>query len=218
MRGLGEVVGVAGGLLVGAACAFAVPFRSGPPVPTGAQLPATAPRVVCTHRKTRVETSTDCEEMQTRLDWCNARLLAATRVRPTTAPPEAVGVDDPVEWDREMRHLLDVCGIPASPEATDCAEYPCVTALRAPDDAAMTKNLDACEAAGFTDDDMPALLPVPLTCGDGHVETLWLFAVADNPTLATLYARGGDSADITELALLGARRSEALAKQWSCRP
>lgn len=218
MRGLGELAGVTGGLLVGAACAFALPFRSGPPVPAGAQLPATAPRVVCTHRKARVETSTDCEEMQTRLDWCNARLLAATRARPTTAPPEAVGVDDPVEWDREMRHLLDVCGIPASPEATDCAEYPCVTALRAPDNGAMPTNIDTCAGAAFTDADLPALLPVPVTCGDGHVETLWLFAVADNSTLATLYARGGDSAGITELALLGARRSEALAKQWSCHP
>lgn len=212
--GLGGLIGA----LFGAAVAFAIPFRAGPAVPSPTTSPApTGSRVICTrHVSTAPRASDDCAEMQTRLDWCNGRLRAATRVRPTTAPPETVGVDDPADWDRRLRDVLATCHIPATVTTTDCTEYPCVSALRAPDDNQMNGLLDRCDAAHFTEKDLAALLPFPVVCPDGHTETLWMIALADNPTLDELYGDGEHGVDFDQLALLGARRAEALARGWTC--
>jgi hypothetical protein len=176
------------------------------------------PRVVCTRVADAAPeaASGDCSAISVRRDWCNARLTAATRPRPTTAPPEAVGVDDPVAWKQRLDTILAACHLDASVANTDCTEYPCVSALRVPSAEAAKPLEDGCGGAvKFAEGESPALVPTPVECGD-HVETLWMFAVLDQPTLDDLYPKAAGEFLPNELLLLGSRRAEALARGWVC--
>lgn len=213
------------GLLLGVAVGLGIPFRHATPVPAvvvGVPPPDRDARVVCTRRARTAEAlgSTDCDEMQTRLDWCNARVYAATRPRPTTAPPEAIGVDDPAEWDRRLHRLLAGCGFAGTVANTDCTEYPCVTALRFEgNEEEFFTGPEGCPAdQGVTEAESLHTVPVTVDCGDGRTDTLWMVGITDDAVLSTLYPKAKSGLFFSEeVLLLGARRSEALAKGWACR-
>lgn len=214
----------AAGLLLGVAVGLGIPFRhqiAVPAIVAAASPPDRVPRVVCTRRPRSAElvASADCDEMQTRLDWCNARVNAATRTRATTAPPEAIGIDDPADWDRRLRRLLAACGFAGSVRNTDCSEYPCVTAVRFDgDEAGFLNGDDECPARqGVTGAESLHIVPVTVACGDGRADTLWMVGIADEAVMTTLYPRASRGfLPAVEVVLLGARRAEALAAGWAC--
>lgn len=184
-----------------------------PPHPLPSAPPAPLKRAVCTRVSSTLE-APDCEDALVRRDFCAARLAAASRPRPTTAPPEAVGVDDPREWKAKLDAMLATCGSSAAVEQTDCAEYPCVSALGL--DAAAAEALGHCFDQQVEGKEWTALLPMPVDCGGGELRTMWMFAVVDQDTVDELYPKAAGQFIPEELVLLAARRSDALAAQWGC--
>lgn len=193
------------------------------PAPVRAVAPrrATPPRVVCRAASVADAPADEaCAAAQVRLDTCEARLLAASRARPTTAPSEAVGLDDASAWGAALPRMLADCGITASPVSTDCTEYPCVTGLRASEaDAARLESLGngECGSAGLAADEAPVTTPLRVTCPDGSEETVWMVSTLDPDTLKQLYPGEGFPFP-AEWLLLASRRTEALAHAWTCSP
>ena len=184
-----------------------------PARPPAATPPAPAKRAVCTRPSSTMK-APDCEDTLVRRDFCAARLAAASRPRPTTAPPEAVGVDDPAEWRAKLDAMLAACGSSATVQQTDCAEYPCVSALGL--DVAAAESLSHCFEQQVEGKEWTAFLPMPVDCGEGEVRTMWMFAVVDQDTVDALYPKAAGQFIPDELVLLAARRSDALAARWGC--
>ena len=168
------------------------------------------PRVVC---RNVAPAEPDCAAAQVRADWCTARLRAAERPRPTSAPPEAKGLDDPEDWAARAPALLRACGIDATIAATECSEYPCVSAFTP--GSVDPHTLDQCQAADLGGQEWIASLPVTVDC-DGTPRTMWMLAVVEKTTFEELYPRAAGKFLPDELTLLGARRAEAVAHAWGC--
>lgn len=196
------------GLILGALLAGLLPAPPAAPRPP-------ARRMVC-DRAPVLADAAGCDDLIARADWCEARLDAATRTRPSTAPPEARGIEDPAAWNRRLGEILAACDVPTQAVVTDCDEYPCVSALQGLTEAQITALNYTCGAQmGLPESAWPALLPMPVTCGD-HTETVWMFAVVDQTTIDLLYPETIGDFLPPELLLLAGRRSEALARRWRC--
>ncbi len=190
-----------------------------PPPPAETPHRSAPPRVVC-RAPAADEAATDeaCAAAQLRLDACEARLRASTRARPTTAPPEAAGVDDPAAWSAALPKMLADCGITVTPGAPDCTEYPCVSGVRASQaDATRLAALGngECGTAGLAKGEAPVTTPLRVTCPDGTEETVWMVSTLDPDTLKQLYPSASFPLPL-EWVLLASRRTEALAEAWTC--
>lgn len=213
------------GALVGAAAALAWPRpRAEVPLPTpDVAHPAAPPRVVCTDvnrpRPTRVE------ELPARLDWCEARLAAATAPRPTgrTDWPAAVPEgEQPGGWPEKLESALAGCGLGAHLVATDCEEYPCVTTLRGLPDAKDTKALkDAlltCPALAevFPARDRLEVARTPVRCPDGSVQSAIVLSQSTDEGVSALF--GTDEIDFAQYIIHAGRRAESALQLWDCAP
>ena len=212
------------GLALGASLGWIGPRPHASSTPAAVAAPRS--RVVCT-RQVNTPSEDDCPSVHTRLDWCDARLLAQTRPRPTTAPPAAIGADDEGAWNTQLTSVLVHCGIPGAASATECSEYPCVSALNAQgeDAATLTAKIESCmndlpdkSSLGLGPNGTVAAIPLPIDCGDGNYQTLLMVGELDEDALQALDPQGSYGLLGETLLTLGSRRAEALAKVYRCPP
>ena len=183
-------------------------------------------RLVCTNVATPVESTPDCGEAEARLQWCEGRLAAATRVKPTGRRewPAAPAEEQPDVWTERMDQLVRACGLPLSIEVSDCDEYPCVAATRVTDPALTAKDIrkavEACPQAKEILGDLNfEAVKTRVTCPDGSIEPATvLFAMgstgSDNPVMRELF--DGQEPDLADVIVFGGRRVESSLQTWQC--
>ena len=213
------------GVLVGAVAALAWPRPHAEVAPPPAAAPATpaAPRVVCTDVSRPRPTST--EEQSARLDWCEARLAAATAPRPTgrTDWPEGVPEGElPTGWPEKFANALQSCGFDLHVVSTDCEEYPCVTTLRGLPEAKDTKSLKdtllGCPAVAevFPKRDRMDVARTPVRCPDGSQQSAIVLSQNTDEGVTALF--GTDEIDFAQFVIHGGRRAESALQLWDCAP
>lgn len=178
-------------------------------------------RVVCTN--VTAPEPVEAQELGTRLEWCEARLSAATRVRPTGRkewPEDMAGAESPEDWPATAEALLARCQPDVKMEVVDCEEYPCVAALRGPegiDVEAMRKELKRCAQtdAALAEQDIE-LGSVTVRCPDGSTETALVFSLWDqeSPVLSSVF--GGREVTFADYIIHAGRRAESAVQLWSC--
>lgn len=213
------------GVVVGAAAALAWPrprAEVAPPPPAPVATPA-RPRVVCTDVSRPRPTAT--EELPARLDWCEARLAAATAPRPSgrTDWPAAVPEgEQPEGWPDRLAGALAGCGLDVQIVATDCEEYPCVTTLRGLPEATNTKALkDAlltCPAMAevFPKRDRLEVARTPVHCPDGSQQSAIVLSQSTDEGVTALF--GTDEIDFAQYIIHAGRRAESALQLWDCAP
>lgn len=183
-------------------------------------------RLVCTDVAQIAPSSTDCGEVDTRLKWCEGRLAAASREKPTgrrewpaTNPDEA-----PDRWTENLASLVQRCQLPADIVVTDCDEYPCVAGVR-PQDPTLSRKafVEMVETCPATTELFPGLnadaVNVPVHCPDGSTEPgLVMFIMGDtdakNPAVAALFP--GQEVQLADVIVYAGRRTEAAVQMWDC--
>jgi hypothetical protein len=126
----------------------------------------------------------DCAVPKLRADWCEGQLDECERSRESVRQqwPDDGTIEAPQAWANAVERALDECGIPGL-ELVECAEYPCVAALRpevdgGPDEEAFGKEqkrlMDAVrscaalrDAFGVTDDKALDVFANDTICPDG---------------------------------------------------
>lgn len=180
-------------------------------------------RLVCTN----VAAAPAPDELATRLQWCEGRLAAATRPRPTGRNdwPETLPEESPEAWTETLTTLVERCRLPVDVEVADCDEYPCVAAVRPREPGlgrkALVDRVRECpEAAAITGTlDFDAVNSSVRCPDDTREEALVLFLngpVDDrNPAFRTLFP--GGEAELADFIVFGGRRVESALQTWPCR-
>jgi hypothetical protein len=179
--------------------------------------------VVCTDIAGPRETEVDA--LNTRLNWCEARLRAITAPRPTgrRAWPEGIPeAEAPDAWAEQMDELVERCGIPGVPGVTDCEEYPCVTIMRPVGETingkALRDRINNCDSLppALANSNIEAA-PVQITCPDGRREEALVVSGASIEGVAVLYGlEEGDTLEFSDYIVHAGRRVESALALWAC--
>lgn len=196
-----------------------------PPAPAAVAPPPASKerRLVCTN----VAAPSPPEELATRLQWCEGRLAAATRPRPTGRNewPETIPEEAPDAWTDKLSALVERCHLPVDIEVADCDEYPCVAAVRPRQPGMGRKQLvdlvNACpEAEALLGPLEFDAVNSSVRCDDDvREEALVVFLNSDlteaNPAVRALFPSG--SPELADVIVFGGRRVESALQTWPCR-
>jgi hypothetical protein len=198
-----------------------------PPPVAAAQAPSPRtsppPRVVCTD--VARAPAAELDAVQSRLNWCEARLRAITAPRPTgrLSWPEGVPeAEAPDAWAEQMDELVANCDIPGVPVVTDCEEYPCVTMMRPVGETiggkALRNRISNCDSRppALANSNVEAA-PVKVTCPDGHQEEALVVSGASPEGVGALYGlEEGDTLEFSDYIVHAGRRVESALALWVC--